>query len=146
MKLVIPDVKAIPLASVLSEGEQRAVAVASFLAELKTAGHENAIVFDDPMSSMDVAFREAVAKRLAKESMKRQVIVFSHDPLFVCQLRLVSQDVGNHCAFRYLESKTILDTAGYYVNYLVCFFRSYSLSYSNSPCPRLFRPVKKVES
>ena len=105
MKLVIPDVKAIPLASVLSEGEQRAVAVASFLAELKTAGHENAIVFDDPMSSMDVAFREAVAKRLANESMKRQVIVFSHDPLFVCQLRLASQDVGNHCAFRYLEPK-----------------------------------------
>lgn len=105
MKLVIPDVKSISLASVLSEGEQRAVAVASFMAELKTANHKNAIVFDDPMSSMDVAFREAVAKRLARESVDRQVIVFSHDPLFVCQLRLASQDVGNECAFRHLESR-----------------------------------------
>ena len=105
MKLIIPDVKTIPLANVLSEGEQRAVAVASFLAELKIAGHENAIVFDDPMSSMDVAFREAVAKRLSKESKRRQVIVFSHDPLFVCQLRLAAADEGSDCAFRYLEAK-----------------------------------------
>ena len=105
VKLVIPAVKVTPLASVLSEGEQRAIAVASFLAELKVSGHTNAIVFDDPMSSMDVAFREAVAKRLANESKVRQVIVFSHDPVFVCQLRLASQDVGNACEFRYLESR-----------------------------------------
>jgi len=64
---------------VLSEGEQRVVAIASFLAELNAVGHSSPIVFDDPVSSLDHLYREKVAARLVKESSKRQVVIFTHD-------------------------------------------------------------------
>ncbi len=71
---------------ILSEGEQRAVAIASFLAEVGLSGTKGGIVFDDPVSSLDHRRRERVAKRLAVEAEKRQVIVFTHDIYFLCLL------------------------------------------------------------
>ncbi len=71
---------------ILSEGEQRIIAISSFLAEL-TAGNSRApIVFDDPVSSLDHRFREKVANRLVAESKTRQVIVFTHDVVFLLAL------------------------------------------------------------
>jgi len=67
---------------ILSEGEQRIVSIASFLAELEAYGHNNPIVFDDPVSSLDHIWRERVANRLAREAAKRQVIIFTHDIVF----------------------------------------------------------------
>ena len=68
---------------VLSEGEQRALALACFLAELQEIGGDHGIIFDDPVSSLDHGRMEAVAKRLAEEAFKgRQVIVFTHNILF----------------------------------------------------------------
>src|SRR5699024_1518257 len=69
----------VKLSDVLSEGEQRIVALAGFFAELELGNHECPIVFDDPVSSLDHRYREKIAYRLARESMKRQVIVFTHD-------------------------------------------------------------------
>ena len=71
---------------ILSEGEQRAIAIGSFLAELETAGHEGGIVFDDPVSSLDNFRRLNVAKRLVEESKNRQVIIFTHDTVFLSEL------------------------------------------------------------
>lgn len=68
---------------VLSEGEQRAVAIASFFAEIGLSGTRGGVVFDDPVCSLDHCHREAVARRIAKESLKRQVIVFTHDLFFL---------------------------------------------------------------
>ncbi len=68
---------------ILSEGEQRAIAIGSFLAEVNLSGSKGGIVFDDPVSSLDHRRRERVAKRLAKEAAKRQVIVFTHDIYFL---------------------------------------------------------------
>ena len=68
---------------ILSEGEQRAVAIASFLAEIGVSGAKGGIVFDDPVSSLDHKRRELVAKRLAGEAATRQVIVFTHDLYFL---------------------------------------------------------------
>ena len=42
-----------PVGKVLSEGEHRCVALAAFLAELSTIDAQSAIVFDDPVSSLD---------------------------------------------------------------------------------------------
>ena len=68
---------------VLSEGEQRALALACFLAELREIGGDHAVIFDDPVSSLDHGRMEAVAKRLAEEALNgRQVIVFTHNILF----------------------------------------------------------------
>lgn len=68
---------------VLSEGEQRALALSCFLAELIEVGAEHGIIIDDPVSSMDHSRMEAVAKRLAAEaSAGRQVIIFTHNIMF----------------------------------------------------------------
>lgn len=71
------------LAKVLSEGEQRAIAIASFLAEANITPGNETLVFDDPVSSLDHVRREVVAKRLAVEATKRQVIVLTHDLYFL---------------------------------------------------------------
>lgn len=70
-------------ALILSEGEQRAVAIGSFLAEIGISGAKGGIVFDDPVSSLDHKRRELVARRLAEEASARQVIVFTHDLYFL---------------------------------------------------------------
>ncbi len=74
------------LCEILSEGEQSAIAIGSFLAEVRLSGHKGGIVFDDPVSSLDHRRRGHVAKRLAAEAAYRQVIVFTHDIYFLCLL------------------------------------------------------------
>ena len=71
---------------ILSEGEHRCVALAAFLAEILTSQGRSAIVFDDPVSSLDHRYQEAVANRLAIEAQSRQVIVFTHDIVFLTSL------------------------------------------------------------
>lgn len=82
---------------ILSEGEQRVVAIASFLAELRTSGHRCGIVFDDPVSSLDQAYRERVAKRLVEESAQRQVIVFTHDVFFLLTMQREAEESETDC-------------------------------------------------
>ncbi|XQM36835.1 AAA family ATPase [Cupriavidus sp. H19C3] len=45
------------------------------------------IVFDDPVSSLDFRWRDGVARRLVEEAKKRQVIVFTHDVVFLLLLK-----------------------------------------------------------
>lgn len=78
-----PDAK---VGAVLSEGEQTCVALASFLTELATALHQSTLVFDDPVTSLDHKWRKRVAKRLVEEAQHRQIIVFTHDLIFVTDL------------------------------------------------------------
>lgn len=68
---------------IASEGEHRCVALAGFLSELATALHKSALVFDDPVSSLDHVWRDSVARRLVVEAKDRQVIVFTHDAVFM---------------------------------------------------------------
>lgn len=72
---------------VLSEGEQRAIALGSFLAEVNVSGTSGGIVFDDPVSSLDHKRRWTVARRLVQEGAKRQVVIFTHDIYFLCALQ-----------------------------------------------------------
>lgn len=74
------------VAGVLSEGESKCVALAGFLTELATADHRSAIIFDDPVSSLDHKWRQKVAKRLVQEGRARQVVVLTHDIVFVHDL------------------------------------------------------------
>lgn len=76
-----------PVHMVLSEGEQTCVALAAFMTELATAAHQSALVFDDPVSSLDHLWRGKVAERLIEEAKVRQVIVFTHDLVFVNDLK-----------------------------------------------------------
>ena len=71
------------LTKVLSEGEQRTIALASFFAEISLSPESvSSIVFDDPVSSLDHARVKYFADRLCKEAKERQVIVFTHDLYF----------------------------------------------------------------
>ncbi|SAK48919.1 recombination protein F [Caballeronia pedi] len=90
-------------AAILSEGEQRAIAIASFLAEIKLGKGRGGVVFDDPVSSLDHRRRWEVAERLAAESLVRQVIVFTHDIYFLCILEQKAQELGAKLTTNYIR-------------------------------------------
>jgi hypothetical protein len=68
---------------VLSEGEQRALALACFLGELGADTRKHGLVIDDPVSSLDHMRIRRVAHRVVAEAAKgKQIIVFTHNLLF----------------------------------------------------------------
>lgn len=93
-KLVLTRAPGVELPKVVSEGEQRCLSIAAFFAELSTADDPSGIVFDDPVSSLDFRWRNGVARRLVQESKKRQVIVFTHDVVFLLALRQYAEELG----------------------------------------------------
>lgn len=82
------------VSSILSEGELRALALAFFLAEIGEADHDGSIILDDPVSSLDHQRRDYVADRLVEEARRRQVIVFTHDLVFLSALQLRAEKAG----------------------------------------------------
>ena len=72
--------------AVLSEGEQKVLALADFLAEARLAGITAPVIFDDPVSSLDHRRINEVAQRVARLAEDNQVIVFTHDILFTTTL------------------------------------------------------------
>ena len=72
---------------VLSEGEQRALGLACFLADVKGQPVKHGIIVDDPVSSLDHVRIRRVADRLVDEAAAgRQVIVFTHNLLFFSEV------------------------------------------------------------
>jgi hypothetical protein len=67
------------LSQILSEGEQKVLALADFLAEARMGGSSAPIVFDDPVNSLDHRRLREVSDRIAALVRTRQVIVFTHD-------------------------------------------------------------------
>jgi len=63
---------------ILSEGERRIIALASFLADVTSNNNTNPFIFDDPISSLDQQYEEKTIERLIQLSETRQVIVFTH--------------------------------------------------------------------
>lgn len=80
------DVLSYSPADVLSEGEQRAIALADFLTEVQICGLSGGLVFDDPVNSMDHERKAYIARRLVAEAKGRQIIVFTHDISFLFDL------------------------------------------------------------
>jgi energy-coupling factor transporter ATP-binding protein EcfA2 len=93
-KLALTCAPGVELPKVVSEGEQRCLSIAAFFAELSTADDPSGIVFDDPVSSLDYRYREAVARRLVVESKTRQVIVFTHDVVFLLFLKQYASELN----------------------------------------------------
>jgi hypothetical protein len=90
---------------VLSEGEHTCVALAGHLAELAGNDSKSGIVFDDPVSSLDHRWRRHVADRLVEESLSRQVIVFTHDAVFLTNLMEASARLGGECEVTHLQGQ-----------------------------------------
>lgn len=93
------------VSEVASEGEQRCIALAAFLAELSQASHQSALVFDDPVSSLDHWYRERIAARVVEESKARQVIVFTHDAIFLNDLHTIAEQTGTPAKYHFLDWK-----------------------------------------
>jgi DNA repair ATPase RecN len=91
-KLILTRNPGVEVPKIVSEGEQRCISIAAFFAELSTADDPSAIVFDDPVSSLDFEWRLNVAKRLVEESKHRQVIVFTHDVVFLLALKQYAEE------------------------------------------------------
>jgi energy-coupling factor transporter ATP-binding protein EcfA2 len=79
---------------ILSEGEQRALALAGFLTEVALTDGSGPIIVDDPVSSLDRDRSQRVAGRLAEEACSRQVVVFTHDMVFFNELYRAADAVG----------------------------------------------------
>lgn len=84
--------------NVLSEGEQKVLALADFLAEARLAGISAPIIFDDPVSSLDHRRVHEVSERIVDLAEENQVMVFTHDILFATTLINLS-DKTKRCSF-----------------------------------------------
>lgn len=83
---------------VLSEGEQKVLAMADFLAEARLSGITAPVIFDDPVSSLDHRRINEVALRVANLAEGCQVIVFTHDIFFATTL-LSLFEKSKRCAY-----------------------------------------------
>lgn len=72
--------------SILSEGEQKIIALSNFLAECTIDNRLNTIIFDDPVTSLDMDYKDLIATKIVQLSQNRQIIVFTHDLSFLRSL------------------------------------------------------------
>jgi hypothetical protein len=73
------------------------------MAEMRLGKGRGGLVFDDPVSSLDHRRRWEVAERLAKESLNRQVIVFTHDIYFLLILEQKAEEIGAMLTKNYIR-------------------------------------------
>jgi len=83
---------------ILSEGEQKVLAIADFLAEARLGGITAPVMFDDPVSSLDHRRIDQVARRVTNLAEETQVIVFTHDIFFATTL-LALCEKSKRCSY-----------------------------------------------
>ena len=88
---------------ILSEGEQRAVALADFLTEIGLNPANAGIVLDDPVTSQDHQRKDRIARRLIVEAKNRQVVVFTHDLVFLTMLAGAADDKNVEMLTHWIE-------------------------------------------
>jgi len=87
------------LSEVLSEGEQKVIALADFLAEAQLKSAPSPIVFDDPVTSLDYERMREVVDRIVKLSARRQVVVFTHNVWFAIELLNRFEKDKDRCSY-----------------------------------------------
>lgn len=90
-KRVVPQHK---LSEILSEGEQKVIALADFLAEATLRRTAAPIVFDDPVNSLDYRRSDHVANRIVDLAAEQQIIVFTHNIMLTVALLEVAKARG----------------------------------------------------
>jgi len=102
------------LSDILSEGEQKSIALAEFLTEVHLDNKNKAsIIFDDPVTSLDHKIIDEFARRLVQLSKERQVILFTHSILLFNSIKQKSdlprfKDLN----FKYYETEADLKNTG----------------------------------
>ena len=95
-KSVAPDHT---LAAILSQGEQKVIAIADFLAEAALRPGRAPVIFDDPVDSFDHRRVAEIAQRIVELSEDQQVIVFTHDIMFAANLLSHFEGRAADCAY-----------------------------------------------
>jgi recombinational DNA repair ATPase RecF len=83
---------------VLSEGEQKVIALADFLAEASLKPPAP-VIFDDPINSLDYKRMPEVVDRIVTLSDTRQVIVFTHNIWFTTELLARFEKRPHDCSY-----------------------------------------------
>lgn len=71
---------------ILSEGEKRIVSLAGFIVDVNSTNTNSPIIFDDPISSLDIDYEDAFIDRIVNLANTRQIIVFTHRLAFFNEL------------------------------------------------------------
>lgn len=87
------------LTEVLSEGEQKVVAIADFLAEASFRGGSAPLVFDDPVTSLDYRRLGEIVSRIVELSEEHQIVVLTHNIWFASELLARFDQTPADCAF-----------------------------------------------
>lgn len=85
--------------SVLSEGEQKVLALADFLAEGRMGAANAPILFDDPVTSLDYKRMSEVAARISTLANAHQVVVLTHNIMFASALLALRTSKKLRCKF-----------------------------------------------
>lgn len=99
--------KGVVARNVLSEGEQTALGLAGFFTEAIFDQSKSALIFDDPVTSLDHVRRDKVAERLAQLAQDRQVLVFTHDVAFTGDLAAAVKREGVALTERAVERRGV---------------------------------------
>jgi hypothetical protein len=101
------------LKDILSEGEQKAIALAEFLTELQLDNSKAPVIFDDPVNSLDHRIIDDVARRLVRLSADRQVIILTHSILlFNCLIQQSELETNKHLSFKLLNVRNQFNDSG----------------------------------
>ena len=87
------------LSAILSEGEQKVIALADFLAESTLRRSASSVVLDDPVTSLDYKRLSYVVGRIVELSDERQVIVFTHNIWFTMELLARFEKNKDRCSY-----------------------------------------------
>jgi len=106
---------------ILSEGEKQAVAMSDFLTEAALDPHNNAVILDDPVTSLDDKWKGALATCLAELAKHRQVVIFTHDLTFLYRIKERAEQLqvdfvshwvreeNGHPGFMYLNNSPVCE-------------------------------------
>lgn len=94
-----------PPDKVLSEGEQRAVALADFFTEVRLDKQSCGVVLDDPVTSLDFQWKDTIAGYIVEEATRQQVIVFTHDLYFLHLIKEKSECINLQIQAHWIEKR-----------------------------------------
>lgn len=101
------------LLEILSEGEQKSIALAEFLTELQLDKIKAPVIFDDPVNSLDHKIIDSFAKRVVRLCEQRQVVIFTHSVLLFNSLLYIStQPIFQHLNYKFYNSQKEYDFVG----------------------------------
>ena len=114
--------------AILSEGEQKVIAISDFITEMQLSEINRGIIFDDPVTSLDEKRKSEIAERLVIESVVKQVVIFTHDLVFVSSLIGHSKDLDVNLACHWIENVSGNQPGTIWLNNTPSFEKNYKTS------------------